>query len=344
MSWRDLITDALGEIPVADPECCVHTHAEVASCRRCIDACPRGAWLIDDEELAIDGDRCDGCGLCVAHCPEGALSQDRLSLTGRPSKGTVSLSCEFADAPRGAERVPCVNAFGLRRIARLYHGGMRRLRLRTAVCEDCPRADEKGLVHALSGLNRVLSQRGLPLVELVRVVPGRGFGTPAPDEPSSAGPQFSRRGFFRQVMGAVAEEYADSGDGACRAPGEYLPPTRQGEPALFVPCIDGTRCNGCDACVRSCQHAALSLSPDHGAYLVSADVCTGCRLCTDVCDQDAVAVREGVAVEQSILPLQQGVCQACGARFHRPLGTDLAASLCHVCAHINHYRHLFQVL
>ena len=60
-------------IPEVIAERCVHSHCEVASCTRCVDACPHEAWLLDDASLKIDTARCDGCGLCVAACTESAL-------------------------------------------------------------------------------------------------------------------------------------------------------------------------------------------------------------------------------------------------------------------------------
>lgn len=300
--------------------------------------------MIDDEQLAIDGDRCDGCGLCVAHCPEGALSQEGLSLAGITGMTAARIACEFADRGREEGRVPCVNAVGLRQLASLYRAGLRRLVLRTAECETCSRADEKGLQYAVTTLNRALSQRGLPGVELVRQTAGQAPATPVPDDEPPARPQLSRRGFFRRMVGAVAEEYEDGSDTVCRAPGEYLPPARPGDLALFVPQIDANRCNGCDACIRTCQHEVLSLSSDDAAYRIRADACTGCRLCSDVCDLNAITVGECVAIGQVRVPLYEGVCRACGAHFHRPQGQDAEGSLCHVCSRVNHHRNLYQVL
>lgn len=60
-------------IPEVIPEHCVHSRCEVAECARCVDICPRHAWLLDDESLRIDTSLCDGCGLCITACPEAAL-------------------------------------------------------------------------------------------------------------------------------------------------------------------------------------------------------------------------------------------------------------------------------
>ncbi|HPR05596.1 MAG TPA: 4Fe-4S dicluster domain-containing protein, partial [Denitromonas sp.] len=68
MNWWDLRSEVRSAClgPDVDPGRCIHTHAEVGSCRRCVDACPAAAWMLDDEQLAIDASACDGCGLCVA--------------------------------------------------------------------------------------------------------------------------------------------------------------------------------------------------------------------------------------------------------------------------------------
>ena len=88
MDLRELLAEAVSGVPQAIPGRCVHERVEVGSCQRCVDACPLDAWVLDDAELALDTGRCDGCGLCVAHCPEGALSQPGSSSNGKVITGT----------------------------------------------------------------------------------------------------------------------------------------------------------------------------------------------------------------------------------------------------------------
>ena len=144
--------------------------------------------------------------------------------------------------------------------------------------------------------------------------------------------------FLRETLGLSAEEVVFA------PPGSSFPEARVGDLALYVPDIDPTRCNGCDACTRVCCHNALALEPDGDAYAVQPDLCTGCRLCVDVCDQDAVRVAELTRVGQLRLSLRAGVCRACGARFHRPTTADAPDNLCRICVQFNHQRNLFQVL
>lgn len=343
MSLRESFAEAVGGVPTADPDRCVHGHAEVASCQRCVSGCPQAAWVLDDEALAIDTDRCDGCGLCVADCPEGALSQAGTSPAAYAGQSTLTLSCGRTASHADGWRMPCVNAVGLHQIAFLYRAGLRRLMLQTAGCSDCPKAGGRGLLHRAALLNRVLAQRGLPVLA-VDLSPADPAGAVAATPPERAGPSLSRRGFFRRMAGAVAEHRWDGEDHSWRPAGEYLPPAGPGDLVLFAPRIDPGRCNGCDACIRICPHGALVLEQGEDAYRVRPEACTGCGLCTDVCDQDAVSVSEGAPFEFSFVKLERGRCRACGADFHRPSGAPGAPSLCHVCARVNHRRSLYQVL
>ena len=72
---KDLCDDIEREIalPKLFGERCVHALSATASCKACVDVCPEDAWLLDDEALGLDTERCDGCGLCAAACPERAI-------------------------------------------------------------------------------------------------------------------------------------------------------------------------------------------------------------------------------------------------------------------------------
>lgn len=53
-------------------ECCN------AQCRDCIDSCLHNALSLEHNQLRIDPERCDGCGLCVNVCPENNLALYRV--------------------------------------------------------------------------------------------------------------------------------------------------------------------------------------------------------------------------------------------------------------------------
>ncbi len=339
MTLRDRIAESLGRVPQADPERCVHARAAVASCRRCVDACPTDAWTLDDDALGIDTDRCDGCGLCVAHCPEGALSLAGLSADLHRGLHRLRLTCTRATALHDAWSLPCVNALGMRDISELYQRGLRRLALHTGDCANCPRADEQGLLRRIAMLNRVLRQRGQATIA---IDPDDAVGMPAESDAQTPEPQLNRRGFLHRMLGTLSEPVAEPTTATSSVPDGWVRLAQTGDLALFAPGIDSARCNGCDACVRICPHGALSLAAD--AYRIAADACTGCGLCIDVCDRHAVTVGECAPLATTQVALESGRCKACGAQFHEPRIAQEKREMCQVCYRVNHRRNLFQTL
>jgi MinD superfamily P-loop ATPase len=83
---------------------------------------------------------------------------------------------------------------------------------------------------------------------------------------------------------------------------------------------------------------------DNEGYGIDADACSGCQLCSDVCDRDAVSVQVGATVAQLHVALHSYRCTACAATFHTPSVQTGDRPLCRICQQANHPRKLFQVL
>jgi heterodisulfide reductase subunit A len=45
-------------------------------CGQCIDACPYGARVIEDDEVKVNVIMCQGCGACASACPNSAAIVD----------------------------------------------------------------------------------------------------------------------------------------------------------------------------------------------------------------------------------------------------------------------------
>ena len=339
--------------PSIRAERCVHTHVTDASCRACIDVCPVNAWVIDDESLGIDSEYCDGCGLCAAACPQGAIISLPSDWSDQfDSRLFVRLACQKANVDQNGATISCMHALGIEQLMRLYRGGARHLYFTTGNCEQCTRNAAQGLPELLRQLNALLESRQLSKMELrVTDCEDGHLGSDGVDL-SGCAPALSRRAFFGKLMTrslSLHNELTGPVDEpAFIPPARLLPRARRNDVVPYVPQIDSSKCNGCDTCVRLCPQQAIELHAtpyaDELQYRLDAESCSGCGICVDVCNQGAVSIEQWRAQTQFLLPLEAHRCTACGAPFHLPATTKASRNLCAVCARTNHASTLFQVI
>lgn len=341
-------------LPTVTAERCVHTRIGDATCRACVDACPLGAWVIDDERLGIDINACDGCGLCVPACPEGAIVSDDVladtDLRTWKNHTTVFRTCERTDLDAPDCRIPWLHRIGTRELLFRYQRGMTLWIITAADCDACPRGGVQRLAESIRQTNALLQSRSLEPIVLVALEPSHWNKILSQSNPCQSGLVSTRRNFFYDALRTAVNTTRDAATLTGDEPANFTPPAawlpKTGPDDLFLatPTIDPTRCNGCDACVRLCPHQAIALETTETAscYQVEPRQCTGCGICRDACDQDAIRIKT-LAPRPPAVALAQGRCPACDIRYHLPtaqLGTD---GLCAICAQTRHGRHLYQV-
>ncbi|EIJ36712.1 ATP-binding protein [Thiothrix nivea] len=352
-------------IPEIIPERCVHARCEVAECTRCVDVCPRDAWILDDDSLQIDTGLCDGCGLCVAACTESALGQPLLPaarlLEGRK---TLLFACEMlGEGYTGDGVVPCLHALDASLLLEHYRAGYRQVLSCRGNCETCPRyGGGDPFREQLALLNVLLASRDAPTIRHAQVLPmewvERRKSPPAPllQRGGKEG-EVSRRQFLRQAITFAVEKGLEQSGASTPEPDDSLPwPATLPTPSEdaphqaifpFVPVMEATSCNGCDACVQLCPHQALQLEKTENglalAYRIQADHCTGCLVCENACDQQAIHIKPMGQVKNDRVELIQASCKACGCTFHYPVSDNAVRQYCRICAQTNHHRQLFQV-
>lgn len=309
---------------------------------------------MDDEMLGIDIGACDGCALCVAACPEGAILPDHAPEIRRGSDGDEFgfAACEGTPTPDVPGRMPCVHAVSLEALLQLYVRGVRTIWVARGDCGTCVRGGAERLDTRVTGLSRLLHGRGLAPMRLVSVRSEQWQALHRTTEDATR-PATTRRGFLRVAMGRAVEQVShqvlpgaalEPGLESATPPGHVLPRTREDQPAFFAPVIDPLACNGCDACMRLCPHGALAVADGGDAYLIDADACTGCGICVDVCDQDASSVAAWAVPSVSRLALASGRCAGCGAGFRWPVARGTIGALCRICEVTANHRQLFQVM
>jgi ferredoxin len=346
--WRELIQsqkDLL--LPELVAEQCVHTQVEMASCQACVDACPRKAWIIDDEMLGIDPDLCDGCELCVVACPQGAMhSHYATAIRQSGQLSTAFAHCEYAGIDGVREGLmPCIHTMEMRQLLHLQRAGVSHLITCSSHCDECPRGSAHRLEDRINDINTLLISRGAKPIKHRSFTKHqwiKAWHTLAQDNQK---PKLSRRAFFQQAAQAPAERIKTVlQEQTSFQPPATLLPESESVTRLYphVPKIDTNLCSGCDACIRLCPNQALTLDKEGSAYMIDAGRCTGCSICSDICDRHAIKIQAMSANAKERIPLHNGNCPACGVKFHIPeKGT---AALCPICVKINHRANLYQVL
>jgi len=346
---------AVGEarLPELDSARCVHAAIETASCRACVEVCPKKAWRLDDAALEFDSGLCDGCGLCVPACPRQAIVLP-LSFARRPVAGTKALmaACDRAGGDVVTQvanhdkpgHIPCLHAIGLGELLRAYRAGRHVWLLAHGDCTRCPRGQGEKLSTRLAHLNAALRQRGRRPIVLRKVSLASWS---ALINTAGAGEAHARRGFFR----ALTQQPATVLIGAppvlekeqAKSPGEYLP---DGDDALmpWIIRLNANQCVGCHACARVCPEDAIQFDAAAPAYHLRHRACTGCGLCQDVCQHHAVTLQPWTEPTQWALPLVEQRCPRCGAAFHTPAEVSSHTRHCWVCAGAKQKRRLYQVV
>jgi len=345
---RDYLQQEL-RLPEIRGEDCVHAHIETASCRACVEICPKQAWQLSDESLGIDTEACDGCGLCAPVCPQGAILHDHFPFLRQFNQSVIALvACERAVPEPGKGVIPCIHAFSLEEVLKLYQKHeVRGFLVCHADCSQCSRHSALNLSAQLEQINIALGQRkqiGLAYHDVSTEVWREQRDKLPP--PVVKGPEVNRRNFLRLGAQQVVQE-------TLKAKGmveekKFIPPgvlLSASDAAIFpyVPHLQPELCNGCDACLQVCPHRALLLDLEQARYVVTAENCTNCVMCQDVCAQHAINIEKWGVPGAIQFSLHVAKCRYCGAPFHRPVEYQADQATCHICSQVNHYRNLFQV-
>ncbi len=100
--------DRLHKGPVAIFEC-----FQKIPCNPCAEACPQGVISFPDdinECPILDSKRCNGCGVCLSHCP--GLSIFIVDYTYSPHEALLKIPYEFSPVPETGTVVAAIDRTG----------------------------------------------------------------------------------------------------------------------------------------------------------------------------------------------------------------------------------------
>ncbi len=305
-NWVDLLEHFERSAVTARPELCLRRRHKEAECR-CRGACPAEA-ITEGDPVALDEERCIGCGLCLHLCPTGVfrgevIVVDRLLDVLAATDGRAELACprkphlDRARAEVGyvVEVKPCLAALAPSTLLMMAARGVGVVWLNDEPCAECPIgavhphiervADEANRWLAVFGREPVFfTYRGA--AERLRRKARRRYVMKGDQ------PRYSRRDFFssfrreaqRAVTSILSETLAARMPEAVTIEGRlapHLPPervalaealTRLGAPAVATVSTAGLPLAAVQvsAACTACGHCALKFCPT-GALTFALD-------------------------------------------------------------------------
>ncbi|MBI4331933.1 MAG: 4Fe-4S dicluster domain-containing protein [Chloroflexi bacterium] len=291
-----------------------------STCRSCVQACPEKA-LAFNGTLAIDTERCNGCGVCLAQCPNGALHSARVGDHALLTRMTLFLSENPQVTLRLAcrERPPDQNTFTLSCLSRVttpllagpFCAAVRQVEIARPHCEGCHgRLDSYSLEKTVSLAQGICEMAGLGNRAIALGVEWPG-GHETPKERA-----ISRRGAVRilrtEILNTLSSIFVRPGDGknlphwsrqanvsrdlllalvqalGCRRP---VTVDREGLPLAEVEISPA--CVGCTVCSTLCPAGAIELLEQENSIFLSflPHLCTACGICIEACLPKAISFK-----------------------------------------------------
>lgn len=286
--------------------CLRHRYAK-ADCRTCFDICRNGAFTWNESGLAWDPGACQGCLLCAAACPSGALRGSEIDFVALLQElkdlDRPILACTTLPQTEGHARLPCLGILANTDLLLALQLALDKpLRLNLTACTNCQNGRIiQSLQHAIKQIQQVCIPR-----------PGRIEAILDESRLQFQERTCSRRDFFnllrhrsqRAGLCIVDRLQPDAGQGTYGA--KQLPfsrlllvqvfeqfpePPQNISQHLFPRRSTGVQCRGCTGCVGICPTGALTAqSESAGTPAFSAAHCIACGLCETFCTWGGIKI------------------------------------------------------
>lgn len=289
----------------AQPNRCVVVRNRNASCRRCAEACPTGAILVEGNDLAVAPERCVGCGTCATVCPTAALESKKpddkellraaVAAMQANDGAAVIMDAAMQAAAEGKydpAKVAAVKSLGRvdeSLIAVLAAGGATSIVLVAGPVEDASAASDRTAQLVCDTAALLLETWGSDVsVKLTSKLP-RSVRRTEPAEFDTG-----RRGFFSSVRDEARAVAAITAEHVVR---EKLGAEEPEEPKFAKVAEDGTLPHFLPKRRGRLLLALSNLgSPEDvmidtrlfGHVIIDGEKCTSCQMCATFCPTEAI--------------------------------------------------------
>lgn len=341
-------------------ELCVHTRFIRSECNICVDLCPQDAILKDKGKISVSQD-CDGCGVCVSGCPNGAFafSQEGSTLQkikASKSENTIAFVCRKYNTGPYSPEILKLNCMGSITFPDILYSAVKANSVIIAIdkCSNCESINGmknfRKTLDASKKLLLMINKDNINVISSSNLSEHVNFG-----QKKRRNFDIERRKLFTVIANKALpvsrnnqsikesnHETRQSLNLTRKALIEFLNEHSEsiiGDMPEAIPAgeisIDKHSCFGCNVCEHVCPGGAISRSetPDEVSIMFNPTWCSACNACVDACLTGAINLKRGINLKNFIknkdsvlVKLHRSICKNCGIDFFTDSNT-----LCPLC-------------
>lgn len=307
----ELTTDSPDKVTFL-PERCVRRRLTRSACAECVHACPAEALSLIDTQVRHDMQKCTGCMLCSAFCPNDAFEVKGYDLETRIQSLTpgedLIISCSREAQIHADELVvPCVGGLSIIHLLALSMKRSGRIIFNIAACRSCE--NKAAADHLESQLVALEKHHHAPMeTELITLKTAAEIISPKVVE--------DRRSFLRgmrnnlvsavesqlptlQIDVTVNESRNRRVPGKVKLVRDLLTQLEQQKKDFVASmCLYeiqvSDKCTICPLCKGICPTGAIKIEKidKEKALAIDNTLCSGCGLCVTFCKNDALRLHQ----------------------------------------------------
>jgi ferredoxin len=273
---------------------CTRHRSPRSTCKKCWDVCEEEAITFVKDKPVISSEKCVECGNCISVCPVQAVA-------GIFPKRSVADNKLVADSCP----IPTV-----KELLVLHKKGVKGL-----VSEDT--ANLERWKPVLEEVNLMLEQMDKELFTI---------STQKLQEVEEE--VYSRRELFslwKKESQSIMKQVAPA---KWRFNHQHLDLSKYYPDYQFAKIsIDPNKCILCKACEFLCEKKCLKIGEEN--FTVTAQTCSSCQLCVDVCAEKAITIEVEISAAQEIqYPIYKKTCTACNQSYDTLQEHDEKCAMC----------------